>query len=155
MKWLLVLLLVACGPSNAEVKTAKTAHYATTAETLYEIAKQVAQQDYKIGETDTINMRFLTQPQMYSPDGGRQSAGADGYIQFDEGSIRLQLLVEVIPADGQQVVAVTPVAFQMLSGSPKPRELAPDDPNLPGWVHGRVDALSVAIYNAAKQHAVQ
>jgi hypothetical protein len=155
MKWLLVLFLVACGPSNAEVKTAKSAHYATTAQSLYETAIQVAQQDYKIGETDPENMRFKTAPQMYSAEGGRQSPGAGGYVQFGNGSIRLELLVEVLPADGQQIVVVTPISYQAIAGSPKPRELAPDDPNLPPWVTGRVDALSVAIYEAAKQHAVQ
>jgi hypothetical protein len=29
----------------------------------------------------------------------------------------------------------------------------PDDPNLPPWVHGRADALSLAIYDKAKSHA--
>ena len=155
-RWLLGLglLLVACGPSTQEVKTAKLARYSAPPPTLLDIALAVAKQDYKIGGVDQENARFETEPQMYSPEGGRQSPGAGGYTQFTDRSVLLSLVVEVLPTEGGHVVAVTPRTFQMIAGSPKPRELAPDDPNLPGWVQGRVDSLQVAIYNAAKQHAV-
>jgi hypothetical protein len=154
--WLVVVLaLIACGPSTAQVKEAKMARYAAPSATLYKVAIEVAKQDYKIGETDADGARFATEPQIYSPEGGRQSPGAGGFVTMGDRSIMLALVVEVLTADGgNQVVTVTPNTFQMLSGSPKPRELMPDDPNLPGWVHGRVDALAVAIYNAAKQHSV-
>jgi hypothetical protein len=66
------------------------------------------------------------------------------------------VVVEVVTTDlDRKVVVVTPITLQMLTGSPKPRELTPDDPNLPGWVRGRVDALAVAIHDAAKQHEVK
>ena len=154
--WLvgLGLLLVACGPSTQEVKTAKLARYSAPAPTLFDIALAATQQDYKIGEVDRATARFATEPQMYSPEGGRQSPGAGGYIQFTDRSVLLSLLVEVLPTDGGHVVTVTPRTFQMIAGSPKPRELAPNDPDLPGWVRGRVDSLQVAIYKAAKQHAI-
>jgi hypothetical protein len=155
--WLvgLALLFVACGPSSQEVKTAKLARYSAPAPTLLDIAVEVAARDYKIGQVDKDGGRFETEPQMYNPEGGRQSPGAGGYVQFTDRSVLLSMLVEVLPAEqGGHVVTVTPRTFQMISGSPKPRELAPDDPNLPGWVQGRVETLQVAIYNAAKQHAI-
>ena len=152
---LMVAAAAACGPSTAEVRTAKNAQYATTPDTLFGIALQVAQNDYKIGETDPQQAQFITEPQFYSAEGMRQSPGAGGYVNMSDGTVQLSLIVEIIPTDGKQIVVVTPKTFQTVTGSPKPRELAPDDPNLPGWVHGRVDALSVAIYKAAKQHAVQ
>lgn len=158
MQWLVMVVgiaIAACGPSNAEIKTAKSAHYAATPQTLFDIAMEVAQRDYKIGDVDVEHARFATAPQFYNAEGGRQSPGAGGYVQMGGGSIELTLVVEVLPADQGQVIAITPKAFQVVSGSPKPRELAPDDPALPGWVHGRVDSLAVAIYDAAKQHAVQ
>jgi hypothetical protein len=156
MKWLLVMVAavaVACGPSNAEVKVAKTTQYATQPATLYSIAMQVAARDYKIGETDPDGGRFSTEPQFYNPEGGRQSPSAGGYVGLSSGSILLSLIVEVLESERGHIVVITPKSFQVVAGSPKPRELAPDDPNLPGWVPGRVDSLAVAIYEAAKQHA--
>ena len=48
-----------------------------------------------------------------------------------------------------------PKTFQHISGSPKPRELAPDDPNLPGWVQGRVETLYVEIHKSLQKYQVK
>lgn len=94
-------------------------------------------------------------PRFDSPEDGRQSPGAGGYVAMNDRTIMLSMLVEIVPTEqGHFAVSVTPQTFQVRAGSPKPRELAPDDPSLPGWVSGRVDSLSVAIHEAAKQHAV-
>lgn len=152
----LVAAIAACGPSSAEIRTAQTATYKTSPEVLFGIAEQTAQEDYKIGEVDEKQLMFATQPQWYSPEGGRQSVGAGDFVQLDDRSINLTLVVEVVEMDmGNQAVKVTPKTFQHLSGSPQPRELAADDPNLPGWVHGRADSLQLAIYEHAKQYAAK
>jgi hypothetical protein len=155
MRWLVMLLVVAgCGPSNAQIKTAKTAQYTASVDTIYDIALAVAQENYNVVDAERGNGRFITAPQFYSAEGGRQSAGADDMVMVGAGSVQVQLLVEVVAADGKQVaVTVTPRTFQVVSGSPKPRELAPDDPSLPPWVLGRADALQVAIYERAKGYA--
>lgn len=155
MKYLVLVAWIAaaaCGPSAAEIRTAKTATYQTSAADLYKVALETASEDYKIGETDPQAAAFATVPQWYSPEGGRQSAGAGDFVQLDDRSVQLSLVVEVVELDDHNVaVKVTPVTLQHLSGSPKPRELAPDDPNLPGWVTGRAESLQLAIYNHAKQ----
>jgi hypothetical protein len=146
--------LGACGPSAAEVKTAQTAHYRTSGNELYSIAMQTASADYKIGEQDPTELRFATAPQWYSPEGGRQSAGAGGYAQVDDRSVNLSLVVSVVDADmGTWSISIEPDVEQFISGSPQPRHLAPDDPNMPPWVHGRVESLQVAIYKAAQRYA--
>jgi hypothetical protein len=151
---LVVLIAVACGPSSAEIKTAKTATYQTAAGDIYRIALDVAAEDYKIGATDAALSTFATLAQWYSPEGGRQSTGAGDFVQLVDRSVELSLVVEVVELDDDNVaVKVTPVTMQHISGSPKLRELAPDDPNLPGWVTGRAETLQVAIYNRAKQFA--
>jgi hypothetical protein len=72
-------------------------------------------------------------------------------VQVTDRSVELQLLVEIVEVDmGQLMVSVKPVVAQYLEGSPQPRPLAEDDPNMPPWVHGRVDTLQMAIYNNAK-----
>lgn len=158
MKLMLMVVAVAilgCGASNAEIRTAKSATYTMAPQALFDTALQVTQKTYKLGEIDAANGRFTTESQVYSPEGGRQSAGAGGFVNMSDGSIMLSLFVEIVAIDDKHhAVVVTPKTFQVLAGSPKPRELAPDDPNLPPWVAGRVDSLSVAIYEQAKQHAV-
>ena len=152
MRWLVMLVaFLACGPSNAQIKTAKTAQYTASVDTIYDIALATAQDNYNIGEAERENGRFLTAPQFYTAEGGRQSTGADDMVMVGPGSVRVELLVEVVATGDKQVaVTVTPRTFQVVSGSPKPRELAPDDPSLPPWVLGRADALQVAIYERAK-----
>lgn len=154
LRLLLVVVLGCGGPSSAEIKDAKSAQYKADADVLLDIAIQVAQENYKVGQVDAANKRFATVPQFYSAEGGRQSAGAGGFVSISPGSVELMLVVEIVPGGVGHHVVVTPVTFQMVSGSPKPRELKPDDPNLPPWVLGRADALAVAIHAQAKPHAL-
>lgn len=157
MRTVLLAILVAlasCGASDQQIASAKTAQYQGTASQLMDIAIAVTQETYKLGEVDGAGHRFTTAPQFYSAEGGRQSAGAGGMVSVGPGSVELQLLVEVLPTEGGlHAVVVTPVTLQVLAGSPQPRELAPTDPNLPGWVLGRVDELKLKIYEAAKSLA--
>jgi hypothetical protein len=157
MKCLVVIALIAalgaCGASAAEVKAAQTATYRAPPNSLFQIALQATQEDYKIGDAAPELGTFITAEQWYSPEGGRQSFGAGDVAQVSDRSVNLMLVVEITELDeGRFAIKVTPKTLQYVSGSPKPRELAPDDPNLPGWVQGRVEALQVRIHNAAKQY---
>ena len=149
-----VVGLAACGPSSAEIRTAKTATYQAPPADLFKIALEATAETYKIAGRSEEGFRFETVPQWYNSEGGRQSAGAGDVVMIGGGSVRLTMVVEVVDVGmhGHSVV-VTPVTFQHLSGSPQPRELKPDDPNLPPWILGRADSLQLAIYNRAKQYA--
>src|SRR4051812_37110843 len=152
----LLAVIAACGPSSAEIRTAQTATYRAPSAELYQLALEAAAQDYKIGETNPQEGLFSTAAQWYSPEGGRQSNGAGDFVQLDDRSVNLHLIVEIVELDDHvAAIRVTPKTFQHISGSPQPRELMADDPNLPGWVHGRVDSLQLAIYNRAKKYASQ
>jgi hypothetical protein len=151
---LLVLCLVACGPSNAEIKTAKAATYPAAPNTILDVAVQVTQRTYPVTDVDIEHHMFRTATQFYSVEGDRESPGADGFVTARGGSVSLTLIVQIVTTDvpGNQVaVSVVPKTFQVVAGSPKPRELRPDDPNLPPWVLGRVDALALEIYKEAKK----
>jgi hypothetical protein len=163
MRCIAVLALfaaVACGASAAEVKTAQTATYNAQAADLYQIALEVASVDYKIADAQPP-VGFATMPQWYTHEGGRQSAGAGDMVQIEGGSVRLSIVIEVVEIlegpvnETRYAVKVTPKTFEHLSGSPQPRELAPDDPNIPGWIPGRVESLQVAIYKRAQQFAAK
>ena len=51
--WLVAI--AACGPSNAEVKTAKTSAYNASIDDMIEVAKQAISEDYKVG---VVNQRY-------------------------------------------------------------------------------------------------
>ncbi len=156
--FLLVAAVVACGPSAAQIKTAKSAQYKGDGAAIFKIVLDTTAETYKVADAHQGEDGFVlvTQPQWYSPEGGRQSAGTGDYVQIDYRSVRLELIVELVSMDmGKYAVTVTPRTFQHVSGSPQPRELTPDDPNLPGWIPGRVDSLQLEIHNRLQNYVAQ
>ncbi len=151
-----LLAFAACGPSNAELRTAKTAVYADGSE-VFAIAEQAAgDENYKLGAVDDGHLTFETVPKWYSPEGDLQSAGAENYTQVDNHSVKVSFVVAVTSTGpNQYVVTVKPHTWQYIAGSPQLRPLEPEDPNLPPWVLGRADTLSLSIYDRAKGMAVQ
>jgi hypothetical protein len=160
---LVVLVVIAafaaCGPSSAEIKTAKLANYTGNGAEMFKIVVDTAAETYKIADAakvDEDKFALITAPQWYSPEGGRQSSGAGDYVSIGDRSVRLELLVEMLDmGSGRYMVTVTPKTFQAISGSPQPRELQPDDPNLPPWVSGRVDSLQLEIHKRLQKYVVQ
>lgn len=145
--------LAACGgPSATEVKTAKTATYHADIAQVMQLAMEATKETYKIADVNEQEHAFITEARFYSPEGDLESPGAGGWVTMASGTLQVAFIVEVVPSEnqGEVGVVVIPKTFQEVPGSPKPRELAPDDPNVPGWVHGRVDALSMAIYERCK-----
>ena len=154
-----VMLVLGCaGPSAAQVKTAKLAEYNAQTNQLLDISMQVAQRSYKV-DPNTVDPQgtFKTLRQWYSSEGMRRGTTNEGngdyLVNAQGGDIELAMEVRVVSQPGGHAqIAVVPHTKQLVAGSPQPRDLAPDDPNLPGWVKGRVDQLAVDIYNAAKQY---
>ncbi len=148
------LAVCACGPSSGQIRVAKSTQYNAPAKSVLDVALQVAQRTYKIGAMDFETLTFATVPQWYSRDGGRISPNTDGsngdFVNAGGGDVQVTLVVKVRQVEGgQMLVVVTAKTFELISGSPQPRELAPDDPNLPPWVLGRIDSLSVEIHGEA------
>jgi hypothetical protein len=162
MRGLVIALLVACGPSAAEVKAAKTASYRSDPHQLLKLAEEAAQHDYRIGDVDETAYAFITLPKFYDSDGYASSLDslknlpkrdADGRLRPQPGSFSVAFVVRVIVRDEQHVlVTVTPKAFRGADDG-KPQEVMPDDPNLPAFISDRADALTFAIYNRARSYA--
>lgn len=155
---IVALLWVGCGPSAAEIKTAKSASYSGSRAEMFDIVMATTAETYQIGDAQRSDEEYalITAPQWYTAEGGRQSAGAGDMVQIGGGSVRVQLIVKLVGTDMERaLVTVTPKTFQHVSGSPQPRELTPDDPNLPGWVSGRVDSLHMAIHKSLQKYAAQ
>ena len=152
----LVAMLAACGPSSSEVKTAKLAEYKTTPTVLLHVAADAAAaENYKVAEVSEERGELITVPRWYESEGGLESAGAEGFTQVRPGSVQVSFIVRCVVDDDKLItVQVLPKTFQAIQGSPKPRELTPDDPNLPPWILGRADKLQLAIYDRAKPYAM-
>lgn len=155
---LFIVFMLGCGVSSKEVRTAKLAEYNAQTAQILDLATQVVQRNYKVADIDPQQATLITAAQWYSENGGRRGTTNEGngdyLVNMRGGDIELSLEVRVLGAAGGRVlVTVQPRTRQLVSGSPQPRVLTPDDPNLPPWVQGRVDTLAVDIYNAAKQFA--
>lgn len=150
-----LMVVGGCGPSAQQIQIAKATQYKAPPKHLLDLALQVTQSDYKIGAIDIDGLRFATEPQWYSAEGGRRGTNSDvngDYANIGGGDVQVTLVVQVRLVENDRVVVeVTPRTFELVSGSPQPRELKPDDPNLPPWVLGRVDSLAMAIYDQAKK----
>ena len=148
--------LVACGPSSKQVAAARDARYATDPGRIFQIAQDTALANYhKIGQVDASKGAFITLGKWYSAEGQSESAGVGDVVQVQDGSLYVQLLVQVERVDEEAVaVKVTPIAERFRMGQAQHDQLAPDDPSLPGWVHGKAESLMLAIYEAAKQYVV-
>lgn len=152
MKYALLLAVAAaCAHTDAEISTAKLAQYDAPPGDVYNAALDAAQEKYKIAASDPQHHDFWTTPRFYSPEGDLQSPGAGDVVLTDNHSVEVAFHVEVVAASPHHVVvSVTPRTLQLLAGSPKPRELKPDDPYLPPFVQGRADELAFAIYERAR-----
>ena len=132
------LALVGCGPTAGEVRRARLAVYTAPSSKIFDLALQEAQLIYKIGDIEAGKRKFATLPQWYSSEGGRQSGTDEGngeYVQLRGGSVQVWFVVEIMDLrKGQVAIEITPKTFQLIAGSPQPRELTADDPNLPPWV---------------------
>ncbi len=148
--------LAGCAPSGAQLRTAKAAEYKLSGKQMLDVAVQVTQGTYTLGPLDIDKLAFATAQQVYTPEGMRISpnnSGQGDFVNAGGGDLVVQLIVQVVETGPDRVaVKVTPKTLQFIQGSPKPRELLPDDPNVPGWVHGRANTLAIEIYDAGKQY---
>nr|MBA3453935.1 hypothetical protein [Deltaproteobacteria bacterium] len=87
--------------------------------------------------------------------GGTGTKGAGYDSPYPDGSINLTLVVRLL-ADGQNwIVHVEPAMVKFYAGRPNPERLAPNDPAVPGWATGQVDALQYEIYETLKNFEVK
>ena len=70
-------------------------------------------------------------------------------------SIRMTLVVRLLPDGDNWIVHVEPSMLRRLSGNPKPEVVDPKDPSVPGWVNGQVDTLQFEIHQALAQYQVK
>ncbi len=160
---LIVALAIGCGASSGEVATAKSAHYKGDKLAIFNAAKAAVQDKYKIDKSDENTLGFQTLGRWYTPEGNmaaegnsEQNSSKTGYnSQYPDLSLNLVFAVG-LKADGDSwVVQVRPIIERYHAGSPKTEPLTEDDISVPGYVHGKVDALALDIHTALQQYEVK
>lgn len=154
---LAVFALIACGPSAAQIKTARTARYHADASVVFQAGVAALKaNDYKVEQADPVTGRASTTGKWYEVDGTSMSRDSRGQAQMTSaGGILLSVEIAVQVDAGSFWVDVIPHVLQARSGYSAPLELKPDDPAMPGWVSGKLDNIYVSIYDGLKQYAAQ
>lgn len=159
---LIACALVACGPSNAEVKSAKEAHYRGDKLVMFNAMKSAVEDKFKLQKSDETTLGLETIARVYTPEGMLANEGnseknkGGGYnSMFPDNSIIMKFVVTMLADGDSYVVRVKPMMERYRAGSPKTEPLAENDPSLPGWTSGKVDAVQLDIYNALKQYEVK
>ena len=135
---LAVFALVACGPSSAQIKTARTARYHTTASAAFQAGvAALKDNDYKIQQVDPVAGRAITDVKWYEVDGTSMSRDSEGRPQMTSaGGIMFAVEIAVMPDADTFYVQVIPHVQQMKAGYSAPFDIKEGDGAMPGWVTG-------------------
>lgn len=142
------LALAACGPSAAQIKAAREARYQGTRDEVFlAVNDALPRIGQKVERSDPEAGAVLTTPRWYEKDGTYEdkALGSDR-IQAEDGSILLGFLVTVVGQAPPYQVLVEPSADQIRTGYSAPYHFQPGDPQLPGWVSGKVDDLQLELH---------
>lgn len=151
-----VIALVACGgPSNQEIASAKQARYQGDKSLLFRTAKAAAEEKGKIAKEDEAALGFQTVGRWYTTEGILAPGSDEDFKNIPDKSIRLTLVVRLLPDADKWIVQVEPSMLRRIAGSPQPEKVEANDPSVPGFVQGQVDSMQFTIWNALKQYEVK
>jgi hypothetical protein len=145
-------LLVACGPSSAQIKAAREARYQGSRDELFLAVSNAVGRDQTIEKVDAEQGALLTRGRWYEPDGTYEDrALGKETVRPEDGAIFLAFLVTVVGAEPPYQVKVEPVVQQIRSGYSAHYQMKPDDPQMPGWVHGKIDDYQLELHARLKR----
>lgn len=144
-------LATACGPSAA-LQSARSARYQGTREEVLLEASNVVAAKYPIERTDADIGAFATQGRWYEKDGTYEdkALGSEDKVQLEDGSVFLRFEVSILGEQPPYQVVVHASVDQIRSGYSAPYHMKHDDPQMPGWVTGKVEDLELAIHARLK-----
>jgi hypothetical protein len=149
-----IVAIAACGPSSKELSGAKSARYHGDKIAIFNGAKEAVAAKYTLEKSDETTLGMNTTNRWYTPEGLAASEGGD-MRQVPDKSIGIMFIVKVLPDGENWVVSVEPMMQRYFAGRPNPDKLALDDPSIPGWATGKIDALAFDINNNLKQYEVK
>ncbi|MEZ4398622.1 MAG: hypothetical protein R3B06_01290 [Kofleriaceae bacterium] len=150
-----IFAMVACGPSAAQIKTARTAQYNTTASAAFQAGvAALPANGFKIDQADPVAGRALSQARWFERDGTSAAKDANGNPRVADGAVVVAFEIGVVSEGSTVSVKVVPHVQQHRDGLSATVPLAEDDPSMPGWIHGMLDNIYLDIYNKLKASAV-
>jgi hypothetical protein len=153
--WLAIATVASCGPSAGSIKAAEDTRYKADPATLFAGAKAATASDYKLVSSDDAAFTLTTEGVWYTPEGQVDRAPGQNIARLQDMSINFAVVVKVVKADADTYkVAVEPIALRKEGLVSKPVKLEMTDPSVPGWVHGKVETLDLAIHDRLKSYAV-
>ena len=145
----LVAVAFAGCAGGAAMQATQEARYQGDRNAMLETVLDTVQAKYEVVNVDPETGLIVTRDRWYEKDGTYEDKKANEVgIMAEDGSILLRYEVALRTAGPEYKVEVTPVIAQIRSGYAAPHKLKPDDLTVPGWVHGKTEILSVAIYDA-------
>ncbi|MBS1121693.1 MAG: hypothetical protein H6Q90_3921 [Deltaproteobacteria bacterium] len=151
----LVVGIAACGPSGRDLGLAKSARYQGDKLVLFNAVKTATEAKYKLEQSDETTLSLQTIGRWYTPEGLVATSGDADMRHIPDQSIRISLVVKLLPEGDKWVVDVHPIMMRYYAGRPNPEQLAPKDPSVPGWATGKVDQLGYDIYSSIKDYEVK
>ena len=157
----LLAALAACGPSSGQVRSAREARYTGSRAEVFMAAMQAVEKSYPIFRSDPDIATFITEGRWYEADGtyadnanaNRDTAGAAVNLSQD-GSTFVGFVIKVVGDSPPYQVVVDHSAHQVRSGYSAPYKFLQDDPQLPGWVRGKVENLQLEVHARLKARLV-
>jgi hypothetical protein len=147
---IVALSLAACASSQT-LQVADEARYRGERDTILETTLDtVRATGYEVVNLDPQTGIIVTRDRWYEKDGtyeDKQLASDQGII-VEDGSILLRYEVKLRLVGEEYKVEITPFIAQYRLGYAAPMKLKPDDMTVPGWVSGKTEKLTLAIYNA-------
>jgi len=156
MQKLVVLLVVAvaCAPSQAELNTARATTYKAPPATLFGAMKATTGDSYTIAGADEAQLVVQTQATWYTPDGQVDTMVGDNLARLQDNSINFAVIVRLVKTTGDSyAVSVEPIALRLRGLGSKAERVDPSDPDVPGWVRGKVASLEMSLHRALKGYA--
>jgi hypothetical protein len=141
-------VVAACGPSSTQLKQAREARYEGSRDDLFMAVVQAVEQDHEIDKLDHERGALLTKGRWHEPDGTFEDSSDVNRMQ--SGSVFLGMLVRLDGAEPPYRVLVEASADQVRDGYSAPYHFKPDDPQLPGWVIGKVEDLQLKLHERLK-----
>jgi hypothetical protein len=153
--WLAACVVVACGPSNSSIKTAKEAHYKADKLVLFNATKGALAGKFELEKADETRLGFETILRWYGPEGLLVSERGEDVRDIPDRAISLKLVVTVLADGDSYVVRVKPMMLRRFKDRPNPDVLSETDPSVPEWMTSKIDLVSVAIHDALAQYEVK
>jgi hypothetical protein len=144
---LLVLVAASCGPSAAQLKKAREAEYPMSAAAdVYAAAREaMLAQGYEIAGEDPQRGIIVSTWRWYTKEGMAKKTG-NAVIEDGAASFRIGVELGRGPRGGI-IVHVDGGAQGYTTGSPVAQRFEHGDPREPWWVQGKIDSLTLAIYD--------